>query len=159
MQKLKFGNDGPVTTEAEMLRFEQKHKLQLPEDYRQFLLKRTGSMEGVWWFDSIGEDDYVLGNELEDIYSLDEVDEMWDYHIDFCREFDEGYFPEPQYFHGVGLANGGNNLFMGFEKEYYGKIYLFCYEMYPDFHLLANSFTEFIEMLRPPERSEEEGDQ
>jgi hypothetical protein len=116
-------------------------------------------MKGFWYFDTIGEDDYVLGNELEDLHSLDEVDEVWDLHVERCQDFGEGYFPEPEHFHEIGLANGGGNLFMGFAKEYYGKIYLFDYEMYPDFHLLANSFTEFIEMLRPPERSEEEGDQ
>jgi len=157
MAKLQCNNDGKLVTKAEILDFEKKRNTQLPEDYRAFLLRRTGSLTNFWWFDSIDEEQYVLGCELEDLHSLDYIDEIWDLHVDRCQNFGHGYFAEPEYFHEIGLANGGGNLYMGFEKEYYGKIYLFCYEMYSDFHLLANSFTEFVEMLRPPEESSEEG--
>ena len=150
--KIELENTELPVTEAELTLFEEKHNIRFPDDYRQFLLSRTGSLVELWWFDSIDDEGYVFSAELMDLYSLTEIEELWDVHLEQCRSFQEdGGFPEPECFQCIGLAAGGDKLFMWLNKSYCGKIYLYYYELYPDFHLLANSFTEFIKMLKVPD--------
>jgi hypothetical protein len=137
----------------QLLEFEQRHNIKLPEEYRSFLLQFNGGRPKPEIIDFIqyGDDQSDMVNYLGGIHN----GEYWaslEWHIDSLKSrIPKGFIP-------IGDDPGGNAYLIGTDGEIFGQIYFWDHEneaaleeKEPDFKnmsLIANSFTEFLNKLR-----------
>ncbi|MCY8087239.1 SMI1/KNR4 family protein [Bacillus sonorensis] len=137
-------------TEEEIKEIEKKYTLNLPEDYKQFLLKYGASMisdDGVYYKslekDTWSEDEFQV---VEFFYGLEETEldlDIQDKIDTYAERFPEGIIP-------IASSPFGNEICLQAKGDDTGKIYFWDHEYRStegDFFLAANSFTDFIKSL------------
>jgi len=136
----------PPITEADIIDFEHRHNLTLPEDYRQFLLETNGGQPFPGGGEIYGEDDYFLGlscdPDWEDMSLEYDPFAYSDYEEDALQ--DDSY-PGRSLKIAIMYVDSGS-IGLCLKGENTGKV--FCH--YPgsydgDFVMVANNFTEFLE--------------
>jgi hypothetical protein len=149
---------GPVITEYDVLRFEQAVGCRLPEDYREFLLIFNGGQTSldqvVFPIDDSGNDTTILNSFCK----LNSPQGNLEKTHDRLKNDDE--FPRDLLV--IGYDDGGSRVCLVIHGDRRGEIWfndrldphepkrrLAWYDRKRDFKKLANSFTEFIQMLRP----------
>lgn len=130
-------------TLKDITEFENRCNINLPNEYKDFLLRYNGGYPKASTFkisDEYGESVvnkfYGIGNMKG---NLDKVYEILD------GELPEGFIS-------IGSDPGGNEICIGIDEKYYGKIYFWIHDMESDEELsnmffLADSFTSFFENL------------
>jgi hypothetical protein len=148
---------GPAIAESDVLRFEQAIGCRLPEDYREFLLVFNGgqiSLDQVVFPIGHGSDTAVLNVFCSLNSPRLNIEEMYD----LLKNDDE--FPRVLLL--IGYDDNGSGVCLAIHGDKRGEIWLndrrdpglpkprlAWYDRKRDFKKLANSFTEFIQMLRP----------
>jgi hypothetical protein len=145
---------GPVISESDVRCFEQKLGCRLPEDYREFLLAFNGgrpSLEQVAF--SIGKGDTIL-------HSFDSLHDPEGDDIEETRERLSSQIPPELLV--IGYDGLGSSICLVIHGDKRGEVWFYdtldphepkrrlaWYDRKRDFKKLANSFTAFIQMLRP----------
>jgi hypothetical protein len=150
---------GPAALTA-IAEFERQLGSQLPEDYREFLIRCNGGHVGgrLWYVGPTPNGaradagvHHVGGFRKETYFSLERHRESYEGRIprDLLWIMDDPF---------------GNAICLGIAGDYRGRVYFWDHEMEPDadewngavetagnLQLLANSFTEFVAGLHRPE--------
>lgn len=127
----------------EVEEFELKHDIKLPNQYVYFLLKSNGGCPHASTFkisDAEGE------SVVNKFYGIGDMKG----NLDRVFEILDGELPEG--FISIGDDPAGNEICIGINEKYYGKIYLGIHDMESDDKLsnmffLAESFNEFFNSL------------
>ena len=159
---------GPIP-DSEVSEFERRYDVQLPTDYRDFLLTINGGflnsayevqyannrLAGILSFHGIADETNIdallnrrnrcLGESLE---------------MQFVTYQDRGRLPKGTM--PIGSDDGGNLILLGVSKKNYGHVFWWNHDDEPleDWHeevdgpfpntsLIADSFSEFLQKLRP----------
>lgn len=146
LQHVKFegGEKTPLPTREELVSFEARHGLKLPEDYRNFLLKVNGGMPSpslCLWPDG--------GDFVAVVYGFHHAEE-WMRLEQAMTEFDvvaSGYLP-------VAISNGGNYFLLSLKEADAGSIHFWDHEledvdpvMFEELVQVAPSFSHFVNNL------------
>lgn len=132
----------PITLE-DISRFEQEYILTLSNQYKDFLLKSNGGYPQESSFKISEEEGESLVNKFYGI---------GDMKGNLAKVYDilEGEIPEGF----LSIANDprGNEILLGVNKEFNGKIYLWVHDIEPEdemdnMFILADDFTEFFNNL------------
>ncbi len=131
----------PLSSDAEIVRFEKILGAELPPDYRVFLQRCNGGYAGggVWYFEKDVGVHHVGGFREESHFSLER-------HLNALRRF----LPEDV----IPLSDDpfGNAICIGIRGEKKGKIYFWDHESaFEPPALVADSFTEFVSKLETEE--------
>ncbi|WP_290867853.1 SMI1/KNR4 family protein [Aquabacterium sp.] len=128
------------TTEQEVLAFEQKLNAQLPETYRQFLIRHNGDepsncyLAVPGWGDSLVN--FFFGIGFTDFRSLERCLRSW---VDVAEN--SRTIP-------IGADPGGNIFFIGVNDTNLGRVYFLDHEQFDEAPILiADSFMEFAAKL------------
>jgi hypothetical protein len=143
-------NEFGTLEEPVLAQFETQIGFKLPEDYRSHLLAKNGGIpyESDVWLP--GEDEPCA--QVRGAFGLHNGPEEWrlDYNYQFYKQHMlRGMLP-------IADDVGGNLFCIVLHGRERGRIYVWDHEMQVDrpakrnYDFLANSFTEFLNMLRPP---------
>ena len=151
--EIEDANEFGELTPEQLVEFEQRYRLKLPEDYRSFLLEFNGGRPKPEIIDFIqnGDDQSDIVNYLGGIHN----GEYWarlEWQIDSLKDrVPKGFIP-------IGDDPGGNAYLIGIDGETFGKIYFWDHEneaaleekepSFENMSLIASSFTEFLNKLR-----------
>ncbi|MCE3200953.1 SMI1/KNR4 family protein [Paenibacillus sonchi] len=136
--------NGPLSME-QIEKFESKHGISLPDQYKGFLQEFNGGRPVPKMFkisDEQGPDIVRLFFGIGDMYgNLDENIKIYEDRLPI------GFVP-------IGNDPGGNVICIGTDEEFAGKIYFWDHEEEPEdpddmsnVYLLANSFSDFLEQM------------
>ena len=131
--------------------FENKYKIELPCDYKQFLLQYGSSyVEDGFFYKAIEKSEITPEDEYDSadyFYGNDLVDNMDVY----SEEFKQKLVP-------IANANGGDYICIGVKDEYKDKVYYWMHEssenMEESLSLIAHSFADFIDSFEEREVQE-----
>lgn len=135
---MKFDDCGPIVSPHFLAEFEQKHHIELPEDYKYFLLSLNG---GIPYPNSFkGETGVVIC--VHHLFSLQAKSRFHDLDMrceSSCWEgsYEKGIIQ-------IGYDMGNQEIMMETSPPNKGNIYLLVNE---EAHLVAASFSEFLEKL------------
>lgn len=126
-------------------RFEQKNNLKLSDQYKRFLLEYNGGYVEPNVF-KISEEQGE--SALNILYGLD-ISEDYD-ELSSVYETMDGIIPSN--FISIGDDAGGNQICLGLDELYCGKIFIWIHNMgqgeeMNNMFLLANDFTSFLDNL------------
>ncbi len=132
---------------ADIERLEKLVGLQLPRDYRDFLLRHNGGYPEPDGFQFKNSPD---GSSVDRFLGLDvgEHSNIEKYLVTYRDRVPEGFFP-------IAHDPGGNLVLIGVKGKYTGKVFFWDHEDeadgYPpdmsNMHLVADSFSEFLRGL------------
>lgn len=127
----------------EIEEFELKHDIKLPNQYIEFLIECNGGYPHASTFKISEEDGESVVNKF---YGIGDMNG----NLDRVFEVLDGELPEG--FISIGDDPAGNEICIGINEKYYGKIYLWIHDMESDEELsnmffLAESFNEFFNNL------------
>lgn len=127
----------------EVEEFELRHDIKLPNQYREFLIKSNGGYPHASTFKISDEDGESVVNKF---YGIGDMKG----NLDRVFEILDGELPEG--FISIGDDPAGNEICIGINEKYYGKIYLWIHDMESDeelsnMFLLAESSNEFFNSL------------
>ncbi|MBU3104326.1 SMI1/KNR4 family protein [Clostridium gasigenes] len=127
----------------EIEEFELKHDVKLPNDYIDFLLKFNGGYPHESTFKISDEHGESVVNKF---YGIGDMKG----NLDRVFEILDGELPEG--FISIGDDPAGDEICIGINEKYYGKIYLWIHDMESDEELsniffLAESFDDFFNSL------------
>lgn len=149
---VKFSESGKKLKESKLESFEKKIGLELPLEYKSFLLKHNGGECDPCVFDFIenGEESdssistfYAIGG-IDDDYDLEE---NIDIYINDEKRLPDGLIP-------IAEDDGGNLVCISCTGDDKGKIYFWNHEeededdLTANLYFVSNSFNEFVESLR-----------
>ncbi|PAD23094.1 SMI1/KNR4 family protein [Terribacillus saccharophilus] len=136
-------NTNDHITLEDISRFEQEYTLTLSNQYKDFLLKYNGGYPQESSFKISEEEGESLVNKFYGI---------GDMKGNLAKVYDilEGEIPEG--FLSIANDPSGNEILLGLNKEFNGKIYLCLHDIEPEdemdnMFILADDFTEFINNL------------
>lgn len=137
-----INTNDPITLE-DLSRFEQEYNLTLSNPYKDFLLKYNGGYPQESTFRISEEEGEILVNKF---YGIGDVKG------NLAKVYDiiEGEIPEG--FLSIANDPSGNEILLGVNKEFYGKIYLWMHDIEPEdemdkMFILADDFSEFFNNL------------
>lgn len=152
---MRVDDSGPSLTIAMLDEFEEHFNLELPQDYRLFMIEHNGGRpEEDWVFDFIeAGSEGATSSVLCDFYFIDRIDNDSLYSIASLYQFlvEEELIPPSLL--PIACDPGGNYLLLCVSERDYGKVCFGNHELadsetgYYIMSLIADSFTEFIESL------------
>ncbi|MBC1793651.1 SMI1/KNR4 family protein [Listeria booriae] len=131
-------------TEQDILDFEKRHNIALPEEYSHFLLKYNGGYSKQSVFQISPDEGNSLVNKF---YGIGDMQGNLDKVMDNL----DGELPEN--FISIGYDPAGNEICLGVKNsEYEGEVYFWVHDMEPDsemdnMFLLNNDFISFLNSL------------
>lgn len=139
----KMISENPKISLQDIKQFEQEYDVKLPKQYVDFLLKYNGGYPQESTFkisdvegESIVNKFYGIGDMKGNLGKVFEVLE---------GEIPDGF---------VSIANdsGGNEILLGVNKKYQGKVYFWIHDLEPEYEMgnmfiLAENFVEFFNNL------------
>ena len=144
---------GIPLSQDDIQQFESRHKLQLPDDYRAYMLQHNGGMPWMVYFQSASGDEYAL-TQLHSIgcdhpYDLDNQCRCHDW----PAAYKEGTIV-------IGRDCAGSEFLMATRGKEAGSIYFLNREptLRPKGRVarIASSFSEMMDNLKPSFPDEEE---
>ncbi|MBN2572387.1 MAG: SMI1/KNR4 family protein [Ignavibacteriales bacterium] len=132
----------------ELEAFEKRINIQLPSEYREFILKHNGGKpvsNSFNFIDFDGKESNSLVHYFFSIHnekSFDNLELTYEYYINEDRI--------PSYMLPIASDPFGNYICISTKEENYGKIYFCDHEMDTNDNLcfISNSFNEFLNMLK-----------
>ena len=141
-----FELPGKPLTEEEIVAFEGRHRMSLPEDYRQFLLSSNGGMPSI-------EVCHLRSGYSVALCQFYSLNDEFPYDLDrscVSTDWNDAY---PLGYLEIGRDPGGSGLFISTRGDDRGSIYFFDREEAirpPEGAIkLADSFTQFMAELEP----------
>ena len=142
--KLEWELSGKPLTEEEIQGFESRHKVSLPDDYREFLLATNGGMPALdVWHTKSG-----VNVGIHCWYSLND-DHPYDLdHSCVSTDWEKAY---PLGYLQIGRDAGGSGIFISTRGADRGAVFYFDREKHlrPKPIKVAASFSEFLAELEP----------
>ncbi len=138
---------GPIS-EKDIVELESIYKIQLPINYRNFLIKYNGGRPEP---DCFNFKDGTSGSDINMFFGL-----CKDYNYNLTAQIEIFKDRIPYSLFSIAEDSGGNIICIGIKGEYLGKIYFWDHELeadvgeVPDFSnitLIADSFQEFLDGL------------
>ena len=131
-----------VLTESRLRDFERINGVQLPQQYREFLLKYNGGYPKPYYFTISKEQGICMVNIF---YGIGEMYDNLDKKIDIFDDIlDAGFIP-------IADDSGGNQICLGLTEKYFGDVYFWIHDEDPEdmgnMYLLAKDFGGFLEKL------------
>jgi ankyrin repeat protein len=147
---MKIFNPGCVLPEVELVAFERKHSLDLPGDYRNFLLRHNGGVPERRWFPSAKNGQ--SGFHIKRFFSLDPsarpIDNL---EIQMMAARGEGLYDVVP----LSFDYGGNKLYLGACPQNSGEILFWDHESGTNrLELISTSFTRLLDSLIEEEESD-----
>jgi hypothetical protein len=126
-----------------LVSFENELSIKLPNDYKEFMLCQNGGVPKICDFDlpsgldsSVVNYFYPFGDMRGNIRKKNYI---------FDGELPSGFIT-------IGCDSGGNQILIGVTGQKKGRVYFWYHDVNPEeenpMHFLANTFTEFLEMLK-----------
>jgi cell wall assembly regulator SMI1 len=143
---LTFQYPHPPTSEEAIADYEKELDFRLPEEYRQFLLKCNGGdspNRGKFAYTLINGSN--MRSNFETFFGLG----LEKNHLDIRQNqrTQQRLQGQPSYFFIIGYALG-SIVGIGISEDTFGKIYVWENTVSDDIIFVANSFNEFLDMLR-----------
>lgn len=140
--KLEIQGNNEILTESRLQDFERIIGDQLPQQYREFLLKYNGGYPRPYYFIISKEQGIGMVNVF---YGIGEMYDNLDKKIDIFDDImDIGFIP-------VADDSGGNQICLGLTEKYFGNVYFWIHDEDPEdmsnMYFLAKDFKEFLEKL------------
>ena len=148
---MKMQKSGTPLNDVEITQFEIQFQIELPQDYKAFMLKNNGGVpENDWAFDyvekgyansSIIRDFFVL--YVEETHAYDDLKKAYKM-VKEDSSVSSDFMP-------IATDPGGNTIFLAVGGENYGKVYFSNHELddaetgYMVMSLIADSFSDFID--------------
>lgn len=131
-----------VLTESVIQDFERINGVQLPQQYREFLLKYNGGYPKPYYFTISKEQGIGMVNIF---YGIGEMYDNLDKKIDIFDDiFDAGFIP-------IADDSGGNQICLGLTEMHFGNVYFWIHDEDPEdmdnMYFLAKDFLGFLEKL------------
>nr|WP_052421250.1 SMI1/KNR4 family protein [Paenibacillus sp. FSL R7-0273] len=131
-----------VLTESRLQDFERMNGVQLPQQYREFLLKYNGGYPKPYYFRISQEQGIGMVNIF---YGIGEMYDNLEKRIDIFDDIiDIGFFP-------IADDSGGNQICLGLTEKYSGNVYFWIHDEDPEdmsnMYFIAKDFKEFLEKL------------
>lgn len=131
--KQKITNKGSKIYLKNISDWEIKNNVNLPDDYKNFLLKYNGGNPSLNTFNSKKGKIYQILSFFELSNILDEKYVDYDSYI-------------PKYMYPIGNDSGGNLILISLEKDTYGNIIYWSHES-SEIEIIENSFNNFFNIL------------
>jgi len=140
--ELEIQGNNEVLTKSRLQEFERIIGVQLPQKYREFLLKYNGGYPRPYYFTISKEQGIGMVNIF---YGIGEMYDNLDKKIDIFDEImDIGFIP-------IADDSGGNQICLGLTEKYSGNVYFWIHDEDPEdmsnMYFLAKDFEEFLETL------------
>ncbi|OMF94221.1 SMI1/KNR4 family protein [Paenibacillus sp. FSL R7-0337] len=131
-----------VLTESRLRDFEGINGLQLPQQYREFLLKHNGGYPKPYYFTISREQGMGMVNVF---YGIGEMYDDLDKKIhNFDEILEAGFIP-------IADDSGGNQICLGLTEAHFGHVYFWIHDEDPEdmgnMFFLSKDFGEFLERL------------
>jgi len=147
---VKFSKSGKKIKESEILDFEKKIGLELPLEYKNFLLKHNGGKCEPCDFTFI-EDDEESSSSVRRFYAIGGIDDYYDLqesidnYINDEKRLADNYIP-------IAEDDFGNLMCISCNDSNKGQIYFWNHEgedesSESNLYFIASSFDEFVENL------------
>lgn len=156
MSDISWKSENPhKITEAELTALEERFDFRMPEDMRQFYLQHNG---GILPFGvKINPERCRLTDFLAIKYPIMDSIPVMDTLLEWQKM--DGFIP--MYYIPFCNDEAGDSYYIRVDKAEYGKVYYIFSEFLDDFlddseenGLIADSFTEFLEMIQFPEEEQ-----
>lgn len=139
---MEIQGNNEVLTETRLQDFERINGLQLPQQYREFLLKYNGGYPRPYYFNISKEQGIGMINIF---YGIGEMYDNLDKKIDIFDDIlDAGFIP-------IADDSGGNQICLGLSEKYYGNVYFWIHDEDPEdmgnMYFIAEDFGGFLEKL------------
>lgn len=154
---MQLQNSGTELDDLAISEFEETLLIELPEPYRNFMLQNNGGTpESELTFEFVdGDNGFTSGSTVAEflvIYPFGEISLYNDIKISYDSMLEEeeisaNYLP-------IAIDEVDNSILISVEGEDYGKIYYANHELIDTktgisaINLIANSFTEFLNILK-----------
>ncbi|QOS80377.1 SMI1/KNR4 family protein [Paenibacillus sp. JNUCC31] len=131
-----------VLTESRLQDFERINGVQLPQQYREFLLKYNGGYPKPYYFTISKEQGIGMVNIF---YGIGEMYDNLDKKVDIFDDIlDAGFIP-------IADDSGGNQICLGLTEKHFGDVYFWIHDEDPEdlgnMYFLAKDFGGFLEKL------------
>jgi len=141
---------GKVLCESEILEFEKQFQIQMPQDFKAFMLKNNGGTPLEDWVFDYTENGNENSSVIRDFFII-YTDDSTSYD-DLAKAYNSirNEKSAPLDFMPIATDPGGNVIFLNVGKEDNGNVYFGNHELqdnktgYIVMSLIANSFSEFI---------------
>lgn len=158
MKKIEVTNQGEKISEKDIEKFEQNYNVQIPEDYKKFLLKFNGGIPHPNYYKCENKFgiNVITKEKGEDVLQITSLTE---FHQDFCFDaFDlydgcditEEILENIKYLHVIGDDLAGDTFLISLAGINKGKIYFVSHQDSCDsnLYIIANSFDNFFNNLQ-----------
>lgn len=131
-----------ILTESRLQDFERINGVQLPQPYREFLLKYNGGNPKPYCFPISEEQGIGMVNIF---YGIGEMYDNLDKKVDIFDDILEaGFIP-------IADDSGGNQICLGLSEKHFGNVYFWIHHEDPEdlgnMYFLAKDFGKFLEKL------------